>query len=482
MSNLNLTRFIKLFVLLYLVASCSKHYAPAPPTEASSTPAARANVVATSAKATAAIILSWDAVVNADSYNIYCSATNPVDKNGTKYTNVTSPYTVTGLRGGTTYYCAVSTIIDEIEGDLSTQVSSAPPFLNLTTGQSASIVVGQTDFTSFSANTTASTLTTPWGNPSVYLGQLFLPDYGNSRILIYNSIPTVNGASANLVVGQTNLTSSSTGTSTSQIFYPYGAAAGNGVFAMADTGNNRIILFSPIPTTNGAAASVVLGQADFTSSAADCAERRMSTPASVFIGAGKLLVADQNNHRVLIWNSIPTSTTSPDLVLGQSDLTTCNANSGGISASSLSSPNDMWTDGTKLLVMDSNNNRILIWDTFPTANKQAADHVLGQATFVGNSSGTTASTLSTGGFANVSSNGTQIFVADYGNNRALIWNSFPTTNGVAADVVLGQAAFTTNTGGTTASTMGSPAGITNYGSQLFISEYGNQRVLIFNSN
>jgi hypothetical protein len=38
----------------------------------------------------------------------------------------------------------------------------------------------------------------------------------------------------------------------------------------------------------------------------------------------------------------------------------------------------------------------------------------------------------------VTSDGTHVFVADLGYNRVLIWNSIPTSNGVPADVEIGQ--------------------------------------------
>ena len=42
------------------------------------------------------------------------------------------------------------------------------------------------------------------------------------------------------------------------------------------------------------------------------------------------------------------------------------------------------------------------------------------------------------------SNGTQLFVTDNDNHRVLIWNSIPTTNFTSANGVLGQGDFTHN--------------------------------------
>ena len=44
----------------------------------------------------------------------------------------------------------------------------------------------------------------------------------------------------------------------------------------------------------------------------------------------------------------------------------------------------------------------------------------------------------------VYSDGTHLFVADYDNNRVLIWNNIPTSNGQAANMVLGQPNMTSS--------------------------------------
>jgi hypothetical protein len=42
-----------------------------------------------------------------------------------------------------------------------------------------------------------------WANE----GRLYIADLDNNRVLIYNSVPTANNASANVVIGQQNMTS-----------------------------------------------------------------------------------------------------------------------------------------------------------------------------------------------------------------------------------------------------------------------------------
>jgi hypothetical protein len=88
------------------------------------------------------------------------------------------------------------------------------------------------------------------------------------------------------------------------------------------------------------------------------------------------------------------------------------------------------SDGTHLLVADSNNNRVLIWNTLPNGNR-SPDIVLGQSNLIHNNSGSSLANMNWP--TSVATDGTRIFVTDAYNDRVLVWNSFPTTNGVSAD-------------------------------------------------
>ena len=108
-------------------------------------------------------------------------------------------------------------------------------------------------------------------------------------------------------------------------------------------------------------------------------------PRGVILVAGKLIVADTGQNRVFIWNTLPqTEHQEPDVVLGQTQKTDTGRNAGGkTSASSLLYPSGMWSDGKRLIVADAWNHRVLIWHTFPTQDGQAADVVVGQKDFNG---------------------------------------------------------------------------------------------------
>ena len=192
---------------------------------------------------------------------------------------------------------------------------------------------------------------------------------------------------------------------------------------------------------------------------------------------GKLLVADFSHNRIMIWNSIPTvSGTAADLVLGQPDLSTCTL---GLTASKMEIPSSVWSDGARVMVADSGNNRVLIWNTFPTVNGQAADLVLGQPDMTSKAPATAADGLDNPFSLSVSKG--QVFVSDTDNNRVLIWNSFPTVTQQAANRVLGQPDFTTPIPGITANTLNNPQGVARSGWDLLVSDTNNNRVLIYSS-
>jgi hypothetical protein len=97
----------------------------------------------------------------------------------------------------------------------------------------------------------------------------------------------------------------------------------------------------------------------------------------------RFAVADTDNNRVLLWKTLPTSTNqNPDLVLGQPDFATVQQQTlGVVTATTMRGPQGVWIQNNKLYVADTQNHRVLIWNTFPTSNNPAPDVVLGQPDF-----------------------------------------------------------------------------------------------------
>lgn len=214
-------------------------------------------------------------------------------------------------------------------------------------------------------------------------------------------------------------------------------------------------------------ASVVLGQPNFTSSAADQGgtvnANTLQTPRGVFIDPnGRLIVADAANHRILIWNSVPSSSnTSADLVLGQENFTSDSANRGGsVAANTMNAPHGVFSDGTKLVVNDRSNQRTLIWNTFPTQNGQDADVVVGQSSMTTNTTGSCNFFGLDDPAEGVWIYNNKLLIGSKDDHRVLVWNTVPTTNGVAADVTIGRPIDTCDSSGATQYGLNQPRGLT----------------------
>jgi hypothetical protein len=284
-----------------------------------------------------------------------------------------------------------------------------------------------------------------------------------------------NGAAPDVVVGQANLNTLAARVDQSSV-RPFSLGTQGDQLFVADFSAHRIMVWNSIPKTNNAPADFVLGQAGFTTAAAATSRSGLRNPSEVFADGQRLFVTDFGNQRVLIWNRIPSSAALPDVVLGQNTFDTSNS---GTSASALSGPAGGASDGRRLYIGDRSNNRVLIWNTIPTANNQPADIVLGQANFTDSSSGTSRTKFSL--INGVHSDGQKLFVCDFNNNRVLIWNHIPTETNTPADVVLGQKDFGSAISAAGAGGMANPTDVFSDGQRLYVVEQSNHRVLVWNS-
>ncbi|MBU1425478.1 MAG: hypothetical protein KKH12_01860, partial [Gammaproteobacteria bacterium] len=371
-----------------------------------------------------------------------------------------------GLLSGSTYTTGAVT------ADCQVSASFGAP--SVSDGQAAAIVIGQPDFTSKTPGLTQTGFGSSalFGNVAVDNGILYVPDFDSNRVLGYNTIPSSNEAAADFVLGAANFTTpGSLGGPGSMVAY-------DGKLYASMYYSNRIDVYNPSPSATGATPAFSL-----TATGAG-GYGGMLNVESVGVGGGKLAVADAGHNRVLVWNSIPASNTDPDLVLGQTTVSGIAANAGGLSASSMRYPSGIWTDGTRLVVLDKDNNRVLVWNTFPTTNGQAADLVLGQADSTSAQlnrglGAPTAATLNEP-YNGVYSDGIRLFVTDSNNNRVLVWNSWPTQSGQAADAVLGQPDFVSSAPATTETGMDGPTGVILVGTQLLVTDGRNVRCMIYN--
>jgi hypothetical protein len=327
---------------------------------------------------------------------------------------------------------------------------------------------------------------------STYLN-LIVADSGNNRVLIYNSMPTVDGASADVVIGQLTMTTNTAnlgGRSSQSLNYPIDITVSSGKLFIAEYYNSRVLIYNTIPSTNHAAADVVVGQTNFTGLANVCSASGMSYfPTKVAVSGGALYVLDL--IRVLKFNTIPNSNgASADLVIGEPNLTTCTQGSG---ASRLGSSYGLAVSGTHMWVADYENSRVLQWNTIPVADGASADLVLGQAGYntwylpsyfaCGNTS--------LNGQAMwyptyVSVIGSQLFISSWvwGPN-IMVYNSFPTSTCQAADSILGEVNLQTRSTGfvSTSSDYFQPRGLETDDSDgsVWVVDSAASRVLRFDS-
>jgi hypothetical protein len=105
-------------------------------------------------------------------------------------------------------------------------------------------------------------------------------------------------------------------------------------------------------------------------------------------------------------------------------------------------PSDIATDGVHFLLCDRFNNRVLVWNTLPAKWDAQPDWVLGQSNFTENNPSASKAGMNWPGSVSVGSNGS-VAVADTFNDRILVWNQFPTRNGQAADISISLPAVST---------------------------------------
>ena len=122
--------------------------------------------------------------------------------------------------------------------------------------------------------------------------------------------------------------------------------------------------------TSGQDADIMLSGIDFNNTGGALL---FNHPMDIASDGERLLLADTRNNRILIWNSLPTENSEPDIVLGQKDFYSNNPDTG---MNQMNWPVSVSTDGEHVAVADTYNNRILIWNTFPASNGQSADLVI----------------------------------------------------------------------------------------------------------
>jgi DNA-binding beta-propeller fold protein YncE len=229
-----------------------------------------------------------------------------------------------------------------------------PPFTDM---MNASLIIGQENFTSKSNFDPTSSLSHPTQPAFDSFGDLWVLDGGNRRVLEFRP-PFADGMRASLVIGQSNFSGFGPAATQTGLNCYYGSLAidPSGNLWVGDDGNNRILEFKP-PFVNGMAATMVIGQPNFTSSSQTAEGYASNLGLNIAFDPGGDLWATFN-HRLLEYRPPFSIDMPPSLEIGQTDFTTV-AWGGGQSGLSTFIGVPGFDSSGNLWVPDSGNNRVL---------------------------------------------------------------------------------------------------------------------------
>jgi uncharacterized protein (TIGR03437 family) len=349
---------------------------------------------------------------------------------------------------------------------------------------------------------------------------VIVADNGNNRLLSYNAVSqwpaeaTQFSPSATFVFGQTDFSSSKPNAgglpSAATANAPVDLAASGQELYLADSGNNRVLVFSLGPAGLSTTPTRVIGQFDFPYNAPNLVEGKEfylsgapnSASGSAVLDLSStpphLYVADTLNNRILGFKDFTHAATgqAADIVIGQPNLfqTARNYPSGDATT-----PNSQGLNGPSSLVLDSAGN-LYVADTFnsrilrfpaPFASGvtalETADLVIGQSDFVSSLTDPTLRTMSApislaftkdGANASVTNSG-YLVAADASHNRVLLFAK-PFTNGMDASVVIGQSSYTSTSAGASATNLSGPRGVAvDPLDRIVVADTGNARVQVY---
>jgi len=339
----------------------------------------------------------------------------------------------------------------------------------------------------------ASRLNTPFDVKFDTSGNLWVDDSANSRILEFKA-PLSTDESASLVLGEPNLSTSYgyTGVNGSVLNVPEGMAFdSSGNLWVADSGNSRIVEFTA-PFSTGENASLVLGVPTLTTpgdTTLPASQTNLNSPEGItFDSQGNLWVADSGYYRVVEFKAPFSNGEAASVVLGQDNFTakdfpneaSCPPTCDEPTAATLNGPTDVAFDHSgNLWVADRDDWRVSEFIA-PFSNGQAASlWVGGGCSIFGVVLG--ANCMGVDDYIAFDNSG-MLWVSDTANGRVLGFPS-PLASNESATVVLGEPNFATTYGfsvNATQSNLVSPEGIAfDSSGNLWVGDDGLNRVLEF---
>ncbi len=356
-------------------------------------------------------------------------------------------------------------------------VTSKPATGWFSTGQDADIMLAGVDFN----NAGGPLLFNHPGNLGSDGTRLLLADRNNNRILIWSKLPVDNATAPDLVIGQPDFTSNDPGTGLNQLNWPVSVAAAKEKLVVADTYNDRILIWNSFPTRNGQPADIEIkgtgagaGEIGTGTPDIEASKRRAGWPWAVWTDGEKLVMTSTASSSVLIWNTFPTKNNqSADIVL--------------FAGQKFGTPRSIGSDGKHLMIGDHNakpNNGgqgNFFWKNFPTKDDEPYDFFvftpqrMGEKLPLGEGPGQLVQgDVMWGG--EFTPDGKFITIS----NKLYIWNSFPENENDAADLVVGADGGSGKEGSYTF-VGGDGSGIVFAGGKLYIGLYNGNKIVAYNS-
>ena len=305
-------------------------------------------------------------------------------------------------------------------------------------GAPADVVLGQRDFYSEGPKSAGTSISNGFYLPTaagVWGGRLFVADAWHHRILVWNRVPTETGTPPDYAIGQPDLESVEANrggtTSRDSLWCPYGMAFVGGRFYVTDTSNRRVIGWQGLPEP-GELPDSLLGQADWNngeeSRGVGVGARSFRWPHAIAAVGEYVYVADAGNHRVLGWRGGLEQDRDADVLIGQKNFELAEEFAyRPQGAGRLRFPYAIASDGVRLAVGDTANNRVLFWETLPSGEVASAEAsaVIGQPNFDANGENhwvaITSETLCWP--YGICWHGDKLAIADSGNNRVMLWST-----------------------------------------------------------
>jgi len=326
----------------------------------------------------------------------------------------------------------------------------------LATGMNATRVLGHDDFITSGFATAQDRMRFPHdvalGTDTSTNDRLYVADYSNGRVLVFDVTSISNGEDAVNVLGKPDFTTGGSGTSQAALGTPAGLAMDitNDRLFVSEMDSNRILMFNVSSIADGEDAINVLGQEDFISSSGlgGIKGRRPMVGLAYDSGTGFLYAVSNAQNSVLVFDVNAVSDYEDAIkVLGQPDFDSLDYNqphndAAWPSPAGLDYPHGVAIDtaGDRLFVGDNGNARVLAYDIAALTDGEAAVNLLGQHPF--EVEGNIAYTApEVGGEAFGIAYDTvndRVFVADDYSNRVLVFDATALENGMAASYVLGQ--------------------------------------------